>query len=199
MGVLSIGNSSCIGQNSVLHETAIYVYRRYTRIFDRIHDLHAFSGIMWTRPTFSQEMKTWIIAIMIIMSLGVSAIVMRLSEKKWGKRGRVAVFCFVLAIIWIFFWLGTLWCIGIGLRWQTNRKARRKSIRSSQESETIIKNNPKPVPCTSLLNPLNHNFMWLYTLQHLLGHRSSAMIQRYAYSIYDSLKRGADVANQMIE
>ena len=53
-------------------------------------------------------MKTGIIAIMIIMSLGVSAIVMRLSEKKWGKRGRATVFCLVLAIIWIFFWLGTL-------------------------------------------------------------------------------------------
>jgi membrane-bound ClpP family serine protease len=53
-------------------------------------------------------MKTWVIAIMIIMSLGVSAIVMRLSEKKWGKRGRVVVFFFVLGIIWLFFWMGTL-------------------------------------------------------------------------------------------
>ena len=53
-------------------------------------------------------MKPWIIVIMITMSLGVSIIVARLSEKKWGKNSRVAVFFLVLAMIWIFFWFGTL-------------------------------------------------------------------------------------------
>jgi hypothetical protein len=44
---------------------------------------------------------------MIAMSISVSAIIARLSEKKWGKRSRVAVFVFVLGITWFFFWLGT--------------------------------------------------------------------------------------------
>jgi hypothetical protein len=45
---------------------------------------------------------------MIIMSLSVSAIVARLSEKKWGKKVRTAVFLLALGVIWIFFWLGTV-------------------------------------------------------------------------------------------
>ena len=53
-------------------------------------------------------MKSWIIVIMVIMSLGVSTIIARLSERKWGKRNRVAVFFLVLGIIWIFFWLCAL-------------------------------------------------------------------------------------------
>jgi hypothetical protein len=54
------------------------------------------------------KMKVWIILIIILMSLGVSITVARLSEKIWGKKIRFAVFVMVLSIIWIFFWLGTL-------------------------------------------------------------------------------------------
>jgi hypothetical protein len=44
---------------------------------------------------------------MIIMSVSVSAIIARLSGKKWGKNNRVAAFLFVMGITWFFFWLGT--------------------------------------------------------------------------------------------
>ena len=53
-------------------------------------------------------MKPWLIVIMIIMSLSVSTVIARLSEKKWGKNIRVGVFFLVMGMIWIFFWLGTL-------------------------------------------------------------------------------------------
>ena len=53
-------------------------------------------------------MKVWIILIMTVMSLGVSAIISRLAVKQWGKEVRVVVFIVVFAVIWLFFLLGAL-------------------------------------------------------------------------------------------
>ncbi len=54
-----------------------------------------------------ENMKAWIILIMIFMSLGVSIVSSHLAAKLWGREVRLAVFITVFILIWMCFWLGT--------------------------------------------------------------------------------------------